>query len=224
MTNDALLSHLTLAMADLPEPLPATTLAAMAKHWDMVCLWNLNVNVTSIDDPATAAWLHYRDALTALPWFTDGLTLDVGSGGGFPGIPLALARPGRPFLLMEPRRKRATLLSQAAARLQLATVDVYNGRLADAPTARCAQVVTRATFSNLGDLAPAAAWLRPGGRLIAYRSGASTLPEDQLSILATHGLSYETGHAYTLLTHERRLDVWILRPEVGDNKNEQARA
>lgn len=223
MPENAVLTALTLAMADLPNPLPPAALEAMAQHWALVSQWNANINVTAIDDPIRAAWLHYRDALEALPWFTEGLTLDVGSGGGFPGIPLALACPERPFLLMEPRRKRATLLSQAAARLKLAHVRVYNGRLADAPTAQCAQVVTRATFSTLSDLAPAAAWLRPGGRLVAFRSGASTLPREEQAALEAHGLVYELGHAYTLLEHALRLDVWILRPEVGDKKNEQAR-
>lgn len=203
--------HLARAMADLPEPLPAEALQAMAAHWALVQQWQQRVNVTSIDSDAESAWLHYRDALEALPWLRPGLTLDVGSGAGFPGIPLAIARPGEPFLLMEPRRKRASLLSQAAARLQLAKVQVYNGRLQDTPTAACAQVVTRATFSQLSDLQHGAAWLQPGGRLLAYRSGTAPLPEADMQGLKEAGLHYETGHGYALMGHARRLDVWILR-------------
>lgn len=223
MAEDKMLSHLERAMADLPQPLPQAALLLMAKHWDMVSRWNANINVTAIADAEAAAWLHYRDALTALPWFADGLTLDVGSGGGFPGIPLALSQPQSRYLLMEPRRKRAALLSQAAALLQLKTVEVYCGRLADAPTASCAQVVTRATFSSLSDFAPAASWLRPGGRLIAYRSAASALPEEDLAVMRAHGLAYELSHPYKLLDHALRLDIWILRPEVGDKRSEQVR-
>lgn len=199
------------ALADLPEALPPGAEAGMASHWALVQQWTQRVNLTAIDNAAEAAWLHYRDALTALPWLVAGLTLDVGSGGGFPGIPLALARPQWPFLLMEPRRKRASLLQQAAARLGMGRVAVYNGRLQDAPTSACAQVVTRATFSQVAELSHAAAWLQPGGRLIAYRSGASSLARAELHALERVGLHYAQGHPYSLMGHARRLDVWILR-------------
>lgn len=224
MSQNPLYAAMAEAMADLPEPVSPAALEGMARHWAFVSDWNQRVNLTAIHDPITAAWLHYRDALEAGPWVTEGLTLDVGSGGGFPGIPLALMRPNCRFLLMEPRHKRAALLSQAATHLQLRSVSVHHGRLADAPTAVCDQVVTRATFSALSDMAPAAAWLRPGGRLIAYRSAASPLPEKELAVLEAHGLRYETGHLYTLLGRERRLDVWILRGEVSDNMGQSARA
>ena len=220
MTDPSFSEALASAVAGLPEPIPADVRERMAVHWSFVSDWNRKINLTAISDPTTAAWLHYRDALEALPWVREGLTLDVGSGGGFPGIPLALMRPACPFLLMEPRQKRAALLSQAASHLHLAAVGVYHGRLADTPTARCDQVVTRATFSSLSDMAPAAAWLRPGGRLIAYRSASSGLPDEELAVLAAAGLVYETGHPYTLLDRDRRLDVWILRREVSDNRGQ----
>jgi 16S rRNA (guanine527-N7)-methyltransferase len=210
-------AHLAAATADLPTPLSPSALATMAQHWAMVKRWTQNVNMTSIEDDADAAWLHYRDALTALPFMTDGPTLDVGSGGGFPGIPLAIVRTQAPFVLMEPRRKRASLLVQAAAQLHLKHVDVYNGRLEDEATGAFAQVVTRATFSQMRILSHVHRWLRPEGRLLAFRSAASSLDEADLAYLAQAGLHYETGHRYTLRGHALRLDVWISRPVLRHN-------
>ena len=56
--------------------------------------------------------------------------------------------------------------------------------------------------------------------MIAYRSASSGLPDEELAVLAAAGLVYETGHPYTLLDRDRRLDVWILRREVSDNRGQ----
>ena len=211
---DTFEAALQAATADLPE-LSAEHRAAFAAHWAMVSAWNRQVNLMGQVSVTEAAFLHYRDALSALPLLEDGPTLDVGSGGGFPGIPLAIAMPTRPFVLMEPRRKRASLLQTMVARLSLKQVSILCGRLEDAPEPRFAQLVTRATFSDPQALRHAAGWLRPGGRLIAFRTPQSPLAETDHQALAEVGLTGYQSHPYTLGGHARRLDVWILRPDLG---------
>jgi 16S rRNA (guanine527-N7)-methyltransferase len=210
----SMVSHLRAAMADLPGPIDEPTLAKMASHWAMVRQWTQQVNLTAIADDAEAAWLHYRDALEVLPMLQEGPTLDIGSGGGFPGIPLALARPTWPFALMEPRRKRASLLTVAAGRLGLRHVTVLGVRLDAPPTRAFAQAVTRATFSDLRALGDAGAWLAPGGRLYAFRSGHAELDSAAVAHLGALGLRYDGAHSYAVRDVPRRVDAWTRQADV----------
>ena len=140
----------------------------LAKHWALVQAWNERVNLTAITSDRDAAYLHYRDCLELLPFLVKGAVLDIGSGAGFPGIPLAIVSGAR-VTLMEPRRKRATFLRDVRAQLGLENVEVHEARALDMPFARFENVVTRATFSDAGALKQCGTWVAPGGRLIAMR-------------------------------------------------------
>ncbi len=218
--DHAILTAFKGAFADVSPALADQALWGMAAHWQMVRGYNDNINLTGISDAREAASLHYRDALMAQSQMTAGATLDVGSGGGFPGIPLALAKPDATFVLMEPRRKRASLLQNMVARLGLKHVTVLCARLQDAATPRFAQIVTRATFSDTQDLLHARGWLVPEGRLIAFRSAASALTDEDLQNMQEAGLTGYTSHPYTVGGHRRRLDCWICRTDVGHNKDQ----
>jgi 16S rRNA (guanine527-N7)-methyltransferase len=167
----------------------------MSLHWELLIQWNARVNLTAVTDPADAAWLHYRDSLAALPYLPDGPIVDLGSGGGFPGIPLAIAQPDRPVTLIEPRRKRASFLEVAAGRLELSSVRIREASHRDDPGEPYAAAVTRATFSSPDDLEACLTWVRPGGVLVAYRSERS-------------GASATEVHSYDLRGDRRVLEVW----------------
>lgn len=167
----------------------------MEQHWRLVLLWNQRTNLTAITDDSEAAWLHYGDSLQALPLLEGQTLVDFGSGAGFPGIPLAIARPDLRVALVEPRRKRASFLEASVARLGLSNVRVLEGRAEDAPDRLYATGVTRATFSELGDLSRCLAWLEKGGRLIAYRAE----PDGEGSLFS---------QAYELRGARRYLVVW----------------
>lgn len=203
------------AFAHFEPQLPEGALDVMATHWAMVRAYNANINLTGISDVHEAAWLHYRDALAAWPLMGPGPTLDVGSGAGFPGIPLAIALPEQRFTLMEPRRKRASLLQTMVARLRLNRVSILCCRLEDAPNGAYEQVLTRATFSDSLDLHHAQRWLRPQGKLIAFRSAQSPLAQSDLQQLAKAQLTDHKAHPYTVGGHDRRLDAWISSADVG---------
>jgi len=92
---------------------------------------NKSFNLTGITDPDTAWTRHIFDSLTLLPWI--GATaaqrvVDLGSGGGLPGIPLAIALPRVRFTLLEATGKKAKFLQDAIAALGLANVEVVNDR------------------------------------------------------------------------------------------------
>ena len=143
---------------------------AMLAHWRLVQQWQQRVNLTALETDVDAAFFHYADSLAALPHLRPGAVLDIGSGAGFPGIPIAIADPSRRVVLLEPRRKRATFLEVCAARLGLKNVAVRHGASTDAPTESFANVLTRATFSDPAELESCRAWVAKGGMLVAYRS------------------------------------------------------
>jgi 16S rRNA (guanine527-N7)-methyltransferase len=115
---------------------------------------------------------------------SSGSVLDVGSGGGFPGIPLAIVRPDLQWRLLEPRQKRVSFLKATAARLGLKNVEVIAARSDETPTSTSDLAVTRATFSDVDGARTVLDWLNVGGALYALRSvGAETWPNAETQMI-----------------------------------------
>lgn len=116
---------------------------------------------------------HVLDALAVLPHLPEraGLVvLDVGSGGGIPGIPLAIMRPDWQVTLVDASHKKATFLTQATIELGLANVVAHATRVEDFAPAGPYDIVISRAFSELADFANASArHLAPGGLLVAMK-------------------------------------------------------
>ncbi|MDR0440903.1 MAG: 16S rRNA (guanine(527)-N(7))-methyltransferase RsmG, partial [Candidatus Accumulibacter sp.] len=112
--------------------------------------WNRTYRLTAIgEDEAVAG--HLLDSLSILPFVPEGRLLDVGSGGGAPGIPLAVARPDLAVTLLDGNAKKAAFLRQAIIELDLANVSVHGGRVEQYyPATGFAAIVARA-FADLSD-------------------------------------------------------------------------
>ncbi|MDC0947743.1 16S rRNA (guanine(527)-N(7))-methyltransferase RsmG [Gammaproteobacteria bacterium] len=94
--------------------------------------WNRRINLTSIVEPERVVTHHLLDSMTLLPWLTSSHRLvDIGSGGGLPGLMVAIMRPTLPVFLIEPRQKRGQFLLHAARHLQLDNVEVVISRAED---------------------------------------------------------------------------------------------
>ncbi len=175
--------------------LPPAAQAQMAAHWRLMVQWNGRTNLTSIHDPVDGAWLHYRDSLVGLIHLNSGPVVDFGSGAGFPGMVLAMAKPDWQFCLVEPRRKRVSFLETAVARLGLKNVQVFGGKLEDPPPHKFAHAVTRATFADAPLRQAAATWLTAGATLLAWRAaGAQVAAHSQL-------------YAYQLRGQARQIEI-----------------
>ncbi len=183
------------ALRDAPVALPDAAIDQLVRHWELVKTWNARVNLTSILDDEEAAWRHYRDSVEALPLLPPGAVVDLGSGAGFPGVPLAVAAPDRAFTLVEPRRKRVSFLEVALARAGIANARVVCGASTDGPDRLYAAAVTRATFSSAEEIAACLDWVAPGGPVIAYRSEPT-------------GLAGTRVHPYRLRDLDRVLEIW----------------
>ncbi len=163
-----------MGLGDLPSP----AVAALADHLRLLLAWNAAVNLTAIRDPRAAVAAHVLDALSALPLLRElgvRALLDLGSGGGYPGLPLAIALPAERALLVDSIGKKARFLATAVAGLGLADrVAVVAERaetLAADPRHRGRwQAVTARAVGSLADLIELAfPLLTTGGVLVAWK-------------------------------------------------------
>lgn len=155
----------------------------MTRHFEVLLKWAARINITTVLDPEEAAIIHGLDCLLLASCFDETeecRVVDVGSGGGFPGIVLALARPRLRMTLLEPQRKRASFLRVALTELRRADVRVVEGRLepvsARNPSLEAEVLVSRATIPPLELVPLAGPHLAAGGRLFVMTgSGAPTV-------------------------------------------------
>ncbi|MHB8416964.1 MAG: 16S rRNA (guanine(527)-N(7))-methyltransferase RsmG [Myxococcales bacterium] len=132
--------------------------------------WNRRHNLVGPGDPVEWIERHTLDSLAAAPDLPAGAGIDVGTGAGFPGIPLAIARPDCRLLLLEPRQKRAAFLMNLVAALALPNVIVEARSLSEGEIAELDFAVTRATWPVSRWLGAGAPLLRRGGRVFAFVS------------------------------------------------------
>jgi len=140
--------------------LPADAEARLQAYVALLAKWNRAYNLTAIREPERMVTHHVLDALAILPHLPardDLCVLDVGSGGGVPGLPLAIARPTWRVTLLDANSKKTAFLTQAAIELPARNVDVVTARVeAFAAPHRYDVVVSRA-FSELADFVDGAA-------------------------------------------------------------------
>ncbi len=143
--------------------------------------WSGRFNLTAIREPADMLRKHLLDSLSALPWLQGGRIADVGTGAGFPGLPLAIAHAGASFTLIESTAKKARFVEHVVQLLELPNVSVVNERAeAYRPAAPFDTVVCRA----LGTLAEFTGF---AGHLCARRGCLLAMkgkyPQDEIEAL-----------------------------------------
>lgn len=140
-------------------------------HLDLVAKWNRVHNLTAVREPEQMVVLHTLDSLSLLPHLGHAKTIaDVGTGAGFPGVPLAIARPDVHVTLIDSSHKKASFLEQAKAELDLTNVDVVCGRVEQWKPARRFDAVVSRAFAELSDfVAQAGPLVTPGGRMLAMK-------------------------------------------------------
>jgi 16S rRNA (guanine527-N7)-methyltransferase len=179
----------------------AGCLATVGDYLARLLAMNERMNLTSITDAASAWERHALDALSLLPHLADvpagGRLVDIGSGGGIPGLPLAIARPDLHIALIEATQKKARFLSAVSEELTLANVRVHADRaekLAVGPLAHQFDVVTARAVARLVTLVPLVVpFARVGGRLLLIKGQRvdEELAEAKV-VLAAHHVNHET--------------------------------
>jgi 16S rRNA (guanine527-N7)-methyltransferase len=144
--------------------------------------WNRIDNLTAITDPQQMVVHHLLDSLSIHPFLGAAVrVLDVGSGAGLPGIPLAIFNPESRFTLLDAAAKRVRFLHHARARLGLGNIDPQQGRVASFGAGDGYDVIVSRAFSSIGEfVSQSAHLLAPSGRLLAMKG---KLPQDELGDL-----------------------------------------
>ncbi len=145
---------------------------ALTGYLSLLEQWNRVHNLTGIRDRAELIERHLLESLALKPYVAGPSAADVGSGGGLPGIPLAVCLPEIAFTLIESRRKRASFLRHVAAELGLGNVEVAHSRAEQVTSGPFATVLARAVAPPAELLAVTGPLLAPGGRLVLL-TGAS---------------------------------------------------
>ncbi|SEF82655.1 16S rRNA (guanine(527)-N(7))-methyltransferase RsmG [Oceanospirillum linum] len=143
--------------------------------------WNKAFNLTAVRDPAQMVDRHLLDSLSILPYIKGPNCIDVGSGGGLPGIPVAIVRPDLKMTLMDSNGKKSRFQFQAVTALKLDNVTVVNKRVEQyQPEQLFDQVMSRA-FSSLQDMMQ---WtLQLGNQNAEWLAMKGVYPEDELNNL-----------------------------------------
>jgi 16S rRNA (guanine527-N7)-methyltransferase len=166
---------------ELHVALPAAARDAMLRIIDELERANSQFNLTAIRDRSGMLHKHLLDSLSLHAFLRGTRIADVGTGAGFPGLPLAIVNPEREFVLIEATGKKARYVRETAQRVGAANVSVHHGRAElYRPPAPFDTVLARA-LSSLADFVAYAGHLcAPGGRLLAMKGKR---PDEEISAL-----------------------------------------
>ena len=178
----AALSRLSAGIEKLGLELDDPTRQRLIAYGTLLMKWNKVYNLTAIRDEVSMIDLHLLDSLAILP-HVQHLTrvADIGSGGGLPGIPLAICRPDCAVALVETVGKKASFLLQAKAELGLANLSVHNLRVENLKPEQLYPAVSSRAFASLNDFVTLTDHLvAPDGEWVAMKG---VYPQDELDAL-----------------------------------------
>ncbi|WP_343730343.1 16S rRNA (guanine(527)-N(7))-methyltransferase RsmG [Duganella sp.] len=166
----------------LPLTLSVEQVEKLLDYLALLNKWNAVYNLTSVRDPLEMVKLHLLDSLTAVPAFKDARNvLDVGAGGGLPGMVLAISRPDMKVSMIDTVHKKTAFLNQVKAELGLSNVTVYTKKVQELEVKTKFDVITSRAFADLSDFVN---WsghlLQEGGQYIALKGTAPAEERERL--------------------------------------------
>ena len=184
MTDAQLVGSIVAGIRDLGQSVPdgaAEKLAALAAE---LARWNRRMNLTAVRDPRDMVALHLLDSLSVRPSLEGDSVIDIGTGAGFPGLPLALTEPDRRFMLLDGNARKIGFVRHMLMQLELDNAGAVQSRAETyAPKQRFATVVARAVTSLAGLIKVGGALMEDDGVLLAMKGKRpdeelETLPDD----------------------------------------------
>jgi 16S rRNA (guanine527-N7)-methyltransferase len=164
--------------------------ALLLDYINLLLKWNKVYNLTAVRDPGEMVVRHLLDSLAIAPWCTATCFIDVGTGGGLPGVPLAILYPDKEIHLLDSNSKKTRFLFQVKTELGLDNISVHHARVESfTPIAPYDAVLSRA-FSSLADMVSNCGHLLiESGQFLAMKGGL-----DELELARVEAL----GHTATV--------------------------
>ncbi len=205
----SLAEELARGVAALGTDLPSGAQSRLLAYLALLEKWNRVHNLTAVRDPRQMVTHHLLDSLAVLPHVAGPRVADVGSGGGLPGIPLAVARPDWSVTLIESGGKKAAFLQQAAIELALANVTVVAARVETWRPAQGFDTVISRAFSDLAEFARLASHLAAPAGVLAAMKGVH--PDEEIAQLPK-AVRVERTVALAVPGLDARRHLILLRP------------
>jgi 16S rRNA (guanine527-N7)-methyltransferase len=162
-------------------------LEQLAAFLVLLVKWNKAFNLTAITEPLEMVTHHILDSLSISPYLHGGRIIDIGTGAGLPGIPLAIMHPEKQFVLLDSNQKKTRFCQQAVMELSLKNVEVVHSRVEKlSPTAQFDTILSRA-FASINDMLSASKHLRADKGIFLAMKGR--ISEEELA-----GVSKEYAH------------------------------
>lgn len=153
----------------------------LLQYVQLLVKWNSVYNLTAVRDPQEMVTRHLLDSLSLLPYLQGARMLDIGTGAGLPGLPLAVARPDLDCTLLDSNAKKTRFVVQAVGELALKNVDVVQMRAEQYRPAVLFDTLVSRAFASIADMLTAARHLcAPRGRFLAMKG---SYPEDELAAI-----------------------------------------
>jgi 16S rRNA (guanine527-N7)-methyltransferase len=200
------------ALSRLGQSFGDQEIARFASLLSELARWNKKINLTAVRDPEAMITAHLLDSLVAQPLLKGQRILDVGTGAGFPGLPLAIAEPDRDFHLVDSNNKKIMFVQHAARLLDISNVTASKARTEDyAPGQRFDTVIARAVASLPRLLELAGHHVGEDGVFVALKGRypaeeLEELPKRWIGVvqeLAVPGLESGSRHAVTLRARDQ---------------------
>jgi len=165
---------------------------SLITYLQLLVKWNKAYNLTAVRDPAEMVSRHLVDSLSILPYVKGPRIIDVGSGPGLPGIPLAICRPDLAITTLDSNGKKTRFQNQVKVEMGLTNLTVINGRAEQCSAEPFNEVISRA-FASISDMIHWTAQLcRPDGVFLAMKG---IYPDDELAQLPA---IYEVKNSFNL--------------------------
>ena len=206
-------STLEAGLAAMGIPVEPGQLAQLQTYLDQLQKWNRVYNLTAISDPERMVAYHILDSLALLDQITpQAACLDVGTGAGLPGIPLAIMRPDSQWLLMDSNGKKTRFVQQAVASCGLSNVKVVHSRVQDYHADSSIDVIVSRAYASLQDFVSSVQHLwQPNTRLITMKT---ELSNSELQAIDRQRYTVEIIRLQIPGIAEKRSLVTIQRQEI----------
>lgn len=186
-------------------------LAKLDRHLTLLRKWNQAINLTAILSPEEMVEKHVIDSLAVARLVPRGTLLDAGSGGGFPGVPIRIARPDLEVLLVDSVQKKVAFLKNLLAELRLGGIRAQAVRLGGDPSEeglpRVHGAIARAFAAPAAWLALAEPYILPGGAVLCMLGPRDEAAADQGELTLERDLAYKlpfSGSQRRVLVYRRR--------------------